>query len=42
MWMACTSGYRSLDPPVATDMRGEEGRVRLNGTSSTEELLEDE
>ena len=27
----------SLDLPVATDMRVEEDRVRLDGTSSTEE-----
>ena len=27
----------SLDPPEATDMQGEEDRVRLDGTSSTEE-----
>ena len=27
----------SLDPPVATDVRGKEDRVRLDSTSSTEE-----
>ena len=36
MWRARTSGYCSLDAPVAADMRGEKDRVRLDGTSSTE------
>jgi len=34
---AASRDISSLEAGVATDMRGEEDRVRLDGTSSTEE-----